>query len=158
MPFLCHGNSGYTNTPQCYMCTLPVLFEHKDIHDVYIACPVWTQGYSSLMSLLSKVSELTLLFGNNGKVIWGCLSEKTEFLHDALILHHHNVHAHGFCPKFGNRMWSSTIFGTETWLFQKLKTALMSNRFSDTVNIQIMWQPSWRAFQSRDSKMPAIFL
>jgi hypothetical protein len=42
--------------------------------------------------------------------------EKTEFWHDAWILHHDTAPTYEFCPKIGNRMWSSTRFGTEKLL------------------------------------------
>ena len=112
-----------------------------------------------ILSFFSKVSELTLLFGNTGKVTWCCLSEKTEFWHYAWILHHDNVPAHDFCPKIGNRMWSSTIFGTVKLLaIPKTEDYFEEQRIFRHCQPSGMWQPSWRAFKSRDSRIPAIFL
>jgi len=111
------------------------------------------------LSLVSKVSELTLLFGSTGGFTWGRLSEKTEFWHDALILLRDNVHTHDFYPKIGNRMWSSTLFGTVKLLaFPKTEDCFDEQQISRHCQHSGMWQPSWRAFQSRNSRIPAIFL
>ena len=82
--------------------------------------------------------------------------EKTEFWHDAVILHHDNVHAYDFCPELLTECDHPPYLAMcNFWLYPKLKTALMSNRFSDIVNIQVC--DSHPDEHSKEG-IPAIFL
>jgi hypothetical protein len=87
-------------------------------------------------------SEPALLFGNTGKVTWGCSSEKPELRPDTWILHHGNSLAHDALAvreflakksimKLDHPPYSPDLAPWYFWLFPKLKTALKDYRFSD---------------------------